>query len=296
MAQYGQSTRPFDSPPCRNHPERSALWECTSCGGTFCGDCIKLRESRGQQYEICRECGGKCERLHGDAGQDAQVKSRRKDFWVRLPAAFVYPFKGNGLYIMIAGTVGFSLADLIRIIPIVGFIIGISVSGYLSAYIIKIIGSSSAGDDAPPDFPDFTSFYGSILQPLLLLLGTFAFCFGPAFVLYFLMDRVILSIIALVCGIFYCPMALTLVACNDSLSALNPLWVIGSVVKIPIQYMATVILFFLVLGVYAASTVFIRGAIPVIGGVINWFIYLYFILAAMNVLGTMYYCNEEKFA
>ena len=237
--------------------------------------------------------------LHGEASH-AQAKFRGKDFWVRLPAVFVYPFKGSGLYIIIAGSIAFFIADALArhlsfsYLIVLRFVIQFLILGYLSAYILKIVGASAKGEEVPPDFPDVRDFYDDIAMPLFLIIGTFAFCFALAFVFYLIMDRLALSIIALVCGIFYFPMALTLVACNESLAALNPFLVLRTAFKIPLQYVAAVVFFFLAIGINAAATIFLKPGIPVIGGLVSWFMLLYCMLAAMNVLGTMYYCSEEK--
>ena len=50
--------------PCVTHPEEVALWRCTVCTQTFCGECVReIRRKGGKPLRFCKSCRGQCEAL-----------------------------------------------------------------------------------------------------------------------------------------------------------------------------------------------------------------------------------------
>ena len=51
----------MDNAMCKNHPDRSAVWTCSSCQGIFCEECINVQQlNMTAKMESCKICGGMC--------------------------------------------------------------------------------------------------------------------------------------------------------------------------------------------------------------------------------------------
>jgi len=164
-----------------------------------------------------------------------------KPFTEQLHGIFSYPFKGHGIYLLAVGAVFFWILGFI---PLMGIIVG----GYLSAYMMKIIRSSADGEDEVPDWPDFSDFWSDILDPAIKVSGTTIVSFTP-FLLYlffsypvyewfitfqWVKDPIIWLLLLL--GSLYYPMGLLAVAQADSLLALNPGFIIRSIITVAGDY------------------------------------------------------------
>jgi len=231
-----------------------------------------------------------------------------KNFWRRLPLAFAYPFRGDGAYVLLTGVIGLFILNIISAAlaatifgVAISFLIGLFIAGFLCAFMIKIIGDTAKGKSTPPSFADvgLTDFRDDILGPAYQVLGTLAFCFAPAIVASLLlhykgMGNWALVVVLLACGALYLPMGLMMVALSGMLSELNPLVVIRAILRIPLQYLGAVIFFFFVIGLRVLTKYVVDFEIPVISGLANSFIFLYFLLVAMHILGLLAYCNSEK--
>jgi hypothetical protein len=238
-----------------------------------------------------------------------QVEMER-NFWAHLPGAFAYPFQAGGIYALIAGTIGLSIAFfVIRFIPLPSIIvaafvkalIAVAIGGYLSAYAMKILSDSASGKKTPTSLGEIEirDFWEDIANPFGLMLGTFAFCFAPAIVAYLLLqyrDMGNMTIVMLLAalGALYFPMGLALVSLAGTLAALNPLSVIRAITRMPAQYTAAAALFFFVAGLRWLTGSFPIFQIPIIGGLLNWFAFFYLLLVAMHILGLLAYCNSDR--
>jgi len=216
-----------------------------------------------------------------------------RNYFQRLPGAFLYPFQGDGGMILVAGTVVFSAADFLGMFA---FWLSTVVSGYMAAYLQSLVATSAQGDDKPPGYPDFSDFYSDIVQPLLQVLACVMLCFGPAW-LYRVFgdpnnDLVFVSL--LVAGGLYFPMGLLCVCLNQSLAALNPILVILSIFRAPLEYLAACVL---LAGAYACDTA-IETMLPssFLGGIASHFISLYFLMVEMRFLGLLYRCKRRALA
>jgi len=216
-----------------------------------------------------------------------------------LPGVLSYPFKGSGVYLLIAGALFFSLLDFLLLVPIFGFLIAILVSGYMSAFMMKIISSSAGGQEEVPDWPDFTDFRDDILRPLFLLLVTLVFCFLPAIV-YLSVIGVnspwsVLPLIALIIiGLLYMPMGLIGVSTSDSVRALNPAIVIPSILKVTRGYLITCTALFLIVIISGIVEMFLIMPIALFSTVISKFISFYFFIIEIRIIGLLYYANKER--
>jgi hypothetical protein len=163
----------------------------------------------------------------------------------------------------------------------------------------SMVGETAKGEDLPPDWPSFSNFIEDILYPFGLLIATILFSFGP-FIIYgaFSMTKgtphSFIYWPLLIGGFVYFPMALLAVAIAQSLAALNPGLVIGSIFKIPLQYFGALVFLGLL---YAPRFLGDRAGIlhmSILSGLVSQFVSLYFLMVGMRVLGLLYRYNEEK--
>jgi hypothetical protein len=153
-------------------------------------------------------------------------------FYRLLPGAFGYPFKSKGIILLVIGAIVFLVLEFLSSWS---WIISIITTGYLFAYMQKIISHTAQGEDELPDFPEFGEWWSDIILPFLLFAGTFVVSFAPAIAIFFLLkDDVEGSVMGLaligtiIAGAVYFPMALLAVAVSDSFVALSPHIVVPS--------------------------------------------------------------------
>jgi len=98
-------------------------------------------------------------------------------FYRQIPGTFAYPFKRNGIILLVLGTILFTILDFLGGFKMLGrggifsLLVSVISTGYLFAYMQKIIAHSAQGEDEMPDFPDFTDWWSDIILPFLLLPG-----------------------------------------------------------------------------------------------------------------------------
>ena len=97
-------------------------------------------------------------------------------------------------------------------------------------------------------------------------------------------------------GLSYLPMALLAVAMADSIAGINPLFVIPSILKVPVEYLVACCILIAVFIVQVVCNVVLDRIIPipVVPALLSGFVSLYFLTAEMRLLGVMYYTNKEK--
>ncbi|HTD67343.1 MAG TPA: hypothetical protein VK846_12520 [Candidatus Limnocylindria bacterium] len=219
------------------------------------------------------------------------VMYEEPSFYRKLPGALAYPFKRNGIILLVIGAIVFLVLEFLASYA---WLISIITTGYLFAYMQKIIAHSAQGEDEMPDFPEFGEWWSDIILPFLLFTGTFVVSFVPAIALFFLGREspvFALAIIpAIIFGAIYFPMALLAVAVSDSFVALSPHIVVPSIFRVFLPYAVAC----LVLGVLAgirfglgfALVLFVP--IPVLPEVILGFVSLYALVVEMRVLGLLF--------
>lgn len=230
-----------------------------------------------------------------------------KPFIEQLPEVFSYPFFGSGKYILIIGVLLFLIYKILMymasFVPIYGFIfmllIGVFGGGYLSAFMMKIISSSADGKDEAPEWPEVTDIWSDIVHRFFLMFGTFVFSFLPYIIYFFLFSSeslysVLLIWIFIVLGSLYFPMGLIAVSQTDSISSLNPFFIIPSILKVPRDYgIAFFILLFVILINTVAEKILV-SPVPLVGSIIESFLSFYFLIIEMRILGLVYYTNRER--
>jgi hypothetical protein len=164
--------------------------------------------------------------------------------------------------------------------------------------------------------PGMANFLEDILMPCLKLLGLSLICFGPAIALMFFIVSTEESglapgiIAAFAFGVFYFPMAFLAVAVLDNVMAANPLQVIPSILKAPIEYLVTLLLLGAVWGVSFLGDLVLPELFPrgltthsmaklfgYLGVQAVWkIIGLYLLTTAMHILGLLYLTKKTKLA
>ena len=231
----------FSAPPdakCKYHPRTLARWICTGCGKTYCDLCVAERHSGGAHQMFCRSCGQVAAPL------DVHIEApAERSFYRELPGAFVYPFKGAGVLVLLFATLLFAALDFMGA-GILGIFIKALAIGYLYSFMQTILHSTAADDDKMPGLPAMDDVWSGCFR----LIGTVLIAFGPAMVLaYFAIAQAepvagIALIPAVIFGGLYLPMAFLAVAMKDNIMAANPLIVIPSICRVPLAYLVTVIL------------------------------------------------------
>lgn len=284
-------------PVCKFHPKSASRWLCTKCSQQYCDLCVSIRKTNDGTAHLCRSCGVECSPI----SMEAHLNSLNPgNFFKLLPGAFAYPFKNDGLLILIVGTVIIGLLRLAAHIPMIFFFLGGSALGYMFAYMQNVIMTTIGGDERKPDLPDTEELRGQGLQ----LLGTILVCFGPAIGLAVWAANdggpiVALSIIpAVVFGCLYFPMAFLGVAVFSSVAAVNPILVVPSILKVPLQYLLTCVLLGMVLAARWAGDGILSVIIPIpiVPDIISSFVGLYFLTVQSRILGLLYYCNHSRLA
>ena len=225
-------------------------------------------------------------------------------FYRQIPGTLIYPFKRNGIILLVIGTVVFTVLDFFSgfRLPVRGGIfstlVAVFSTGYLFAYMQKIIAHTAQGDDEMPDFPDFTDWWSDIILPFLLFAGTIAVSLAPVIVVGFLMiesEAAALAFFpALALGAFYLPMSLLAVAATDNFLALSPHVVLPSIVRVFVPYLVTFLLLAVLVAIRmaggaAAAMIPLQqvalklGAILVMG-----FVSLYVLTVEMRLLGLLF--------
>lgn len=291
---------------CANHGDRPAVWFCDRCGEGFCEDCVRVRDFTTFQAYFCRRCGDQCR------PPVQPVPNPTKSFLEELTRVPAYPFRGKGPYILVGGTIFFTIISWLlgtriiilhpgtgMIFGILQGILGVLFLGYFFAYAFDVAASTAGGEDEPPDWPDFgdpTEF----LRPLGLVIAVVAMCFFPAvaYVIAVLSDvatgsEALLWLLIAV-GVLFLPMALLSAVLYGSLAGLNPVHLFKSITRIGPAYLAGIVALAVV--VMLGDLLLIRNVlgIPVLGTLVAVAVELYCVIAAMRVIGLIYACYEDR--
>ncbi len=257
-------------------------------------------------HKYCRHCGAEC--------VPVQVVLQRaagpQGFFARLPGAFIYPFRGSGLLVLIISAVALGLMDAIgfgifTVLPYIMFL------GYLFSYMQNIINATANEEEQMPDLPGFDDVFGGAFRLIVTVLA----CFGLPVAFFVLMKFFEVEIptsaliATMILGCLYFPMAFLAVAMKDSALACNPLVVFPAILKVPVGYLCTVMI---VVGVFGLrllgdftmglvqsegyhtrqmSVLFISFGVRAIWGLAR----VYLLVVSMRVLGLLYASNKEKF-
>ena len=290
------------SGPCKHHPKTPARHFCTHCQLLFCDACVTTRA--GHRY--CRQCGAECVPVRVTLQRAAGAKG----FFARFPGAFIYPFRGMGVLILIVSAVVVSFAEGLTgawmCIPIM-----LAAYGYLFAFMQNIIHATANEEEEMPGLPGLDDVFGCAFRFGV----TIVVCFGAPVVFLFLRLFGVyeapaeLQIAMMVLGCLYFPMAFLAVAMKDTVLAANPLVVIPAILKVPLGYLVTA---GVVIGVYLVrqSGSLVAGHAATVGyhtrSMLTMFLTfgiragwsllsVYLLTVSMRTLGLLYVSNKQKF-
>jgi hypothetical protein len=270
--------------------------------------CVNVRAVGGQSKSICRTCGVECTTVQPSEEEPAEVS-----FTSEIVGAFKYPFKGDGVILMCAGTIVFLVVDGARWISRFAFIYGLIAvivltifgTGYLTAFLRRVITSTAQGDEEMPEWPEIEDFGSDVCAPFMQLIGTVMFCFAPVIglTIYALVGSDGNSswlgwatMAAMLFGCVYFPMAFTAVAMSDSMLAISPLVVVPSIMKVLGQYVLTVVVLALILLARWLLFHLLEKILPVplLPTIITSLIGLYLLVVEMRILGLLYRNNKDR--
>jgi hypothetical protein len=255
---------------------------------------------------MCRACAVECAPLEF---VPSQRKQPSRSFAAQARRAFAYPFKGDGAILLIAGTVFFLVIDAAKFLAGYAPIFGLAAlgfltlfgTGYLMAYLRRIVTGSANGEDKMPDWPDLSDFTSDIVSPFLQFLATAAVCFAPAIgaIIFVASDNAWAGWTVVAAVLFGCvlfPMAFLAVAMFDTVMALNPLLIVPSILKVPLQYLLTIGICAFILALrWASEDVFPEVVpVPILPRIISSFVGLYLLVVEMRILGLLYLNKREE--
>lgn len=287
---------------CKFHPKTPARFRCHKCNRYFCDLCVNSLAGR----KVCRSCGVEVTALQVSAPQ----VTRERGFFLKLPGAFIYPFRGFGVVVLILATLAAAGLKFMNW-GLLGIFAQIFFYGFLFLFLQNIIHTTTQDEKEGLGFPNT----GDLLGAAFSLAATMAVSFGVPIGLevakvFFEVDVPIWAIIgSALLGCFYFPMAFLAVAMKDSVVAANPLVVFPAIMRIPLQYLVTSIL---LVGIYGFRL--LGDSLANMFGVISFttrdmgllekalafqagwaFVSFYLLSVNMRILGLLYNANKEKF-
>lgn len=297
---------------CKYHPRTLARWICTGCNKTYCDLCVAERHSGATHQMFCRSCGAIT------AALDVHIEApAERSFFRELPSAFGYPFRGAGVLVLIVAAVLFTLLDIFRaqrmggiLAPIVWIVVTVVTGGYLYSYMQNILHATAADEQQMPEMPAMED----LLSNFFRLLGTVLISFGPAMVLAYLAIAQQLPVAgialipAVIFGGLYLPMAFLAVAMKDNVMAANPLIVIPSIVRVPLEYLVTATFVAAIFGMRYVGDAFtnamagqsmmgtsVSKMLLLFGLRAVWaFISMYLLTVTTRILGLLYLTKRER--
>jgi len=289
------------SGPCKHHPRIVGRYFCSHCQLYFCDACVT---TRGQQ-KFCRHCGTECLPVQ----VQIQRPAAQKGFFARFPSAFIYPFRGSGLLMLIVSTLVLAAMEYISggwlsiLTKIVAF-------GYLFSFMQNIIHATANEEEEMPDLPGFDDVFGGAFRLAITVLMSFALPITFAVLkMLDVMEVPTSALIAtMVLGCLYFPMAFLAVAMKDTALAANPLIVVPAICKVPLAYLVTTVV---VIGLFALrrfgdiasflaqgtsystrdmSTLFLSFGLRALWCLVS----VYLLTVSMRTLGLLYVTNKRK--
>ncbi|MDT8299902.1 MAG: hypothetical protein RQ760_00370 [Sedimentisphaerales bacterium] len=214
---------------------------------------------------------------------------------------FLYPISASGLvYLAILSFLPRMLPPLghldywIHLSPSIAFIVVLI--GFLIYCLSDYIRDSAGGNRRAPDIDLSPSILTNAWELIWLILNTFicvAVCVGPLTAYLIITKQAdIIFWLLVTYGVLFLPMVLLGLVLFDSLRALNPILIIGSIIKVFLPYCGLVVLFFAVCGIIAIILVIMPQSFIISYLLSVVCIYLTTIMA--HLLGRFLYQYRER--
>jgi hypothetical protein len=285
---------------CKFHPKALARFYCAQCRKFYCDMCVTTRSSSAGQKKTCRACGQDVAPV-----QVSSAAFAPRGFYGAIPGAFVFPFRGMGILVLICATVAFGALNFVGWI-----LIKIALYGLVFLFMQNIIHTTTSDENEPLSFPDADNLFGAAFQLGATIAASFGLFIGLFIAKLFEVEIPTAALIgSAILGCLYFPMAFLAVAMKDSVLAANPLVVLPTIFKMPLEYLVTCIFLLAVFaikgvgdflseaaGMVSLSTrdmkmFFAAMALQAALALVN----MYLLCVTMRVLGLLYNTRKQKF-
>lgn len=258
---------------------------------------FKARDKSGPTVEsLLWSSGGPPRPVVTEAPRPPADPELTTNFFAEIPRAFAYPFRSDGIMIILAGAFFFAGIEWIGGLFL---LLAIMVAGYIFTAMKGIINATAVGDDKTPDWPEFSSWWDDLLLPFVEFLAIHLVCFLPGWLALIHVTwpaNFVVGGLLLLLGFAVAPMALLAVAIFDSIRALNPLLIFISICRVPLEYLVACLtlvatyVFGGVLNSWLIDTI----AIPVLPWLLTSVFSLYLLVVEMRILGLLYRCKQKE--
>lgn len=229
------------------------------------------------------------------------AKSRLKQpplkmFWNAFPRVFIYPFRPHVLLAAVAASVLFYVVRIAMYAPFYGFFATILAYVYLVACFVKIIETAVQQENEDTfDWPSFTEMVDWFGKGFLFLVG-WLMCHVTAFIIFFNFIRfeptrlfvVALSVALLLIGMFVYPMVILSMSLVGGMASLNIINVFKAINSTYVAYVLLLVLLFLTQVLSGLTHMIPLIGIPLFGDLFKWFLFVYFMLVDMRLIGIFY--------
>ena len=297
---------------CKFHAKTPARFYCSKCQKFFCDLCVGTRAGPGGSVHTCRACSSVVTPVQVHI---ARLETDEPGFYSSLPKAFIYPFRGFGILTLLLAALLFGGDEYLARMGFsrgpFGWLIRTVVFGFLFLYLQNIIHTTTADEKEPLGFPDAGGFFGAAFELGMTVLISFSLAIALFAVRIFTDIEIpgAAMVAALVVGCLYFPMAFLAVAMKDSVMAANPLIVIPTILKIPLEYFVTTILLMAVFGLRGLGSVLADAAGDVAKSTRNSSVMLmglaaqaalafagvYLLTVCVRILGILYNRKKQEF-
>ena len=243
-----------------------------------------------------------------------QKKQKKKTGWLD---SFIYPFRGENIFTYIGWTIGFTFIMFMMSIPMFGlFVIAAAIvifliaAGFFFHFLSEVVRTAAAGEDTLPD----TSSGDEVFLDAFNWWACTILCMSPYWVFQLInywgqianlnftprFPGAIGQFLLILC-LLYLPMALLATALFNTFLAANPVYVIGAILKCPLQYFTSCFIIVSVQFVYTildlTLTQFLMAIsilfIPLIN-ILSGNLLLYVSIVVAHQLGTVYHRNRKR--
>ena len=211
-----------------------------------------------------------------------------------LQDAFRYPFRENGMMVLVWGTILGIFMSLAAFVPILGIIALLILSAYFCAIFFDIILTTSSGSDDCVGFPDLSDFLEDLILPYLKVVLAFIVGILPGMLLVILLPELsFASLFPIVSMAIYFPMAILAMVVLGSFAGVSPHIVfpaIGRVGKLYWFIVALIVATNLTINLLS----FITQDIFILGSIFNSFLTMLSLMIIGRLIGLLYRNRAEE--
>lgn len=204
--------------------------------------------------------------------------------------ALAYPFRDRGY-------VTSMIAVIILFIPVItsyalmlGKVANVIIYGYLFCFFMKMVLESSNGNDTICDFPPFESYMESMVLPFFRVTVLTLICFFPGTLSDNLEWKESTTWMLYIAGFLYFPLAFMRVSIMESITAISPIQIFRTFLKIPIPC--------ILLSLFSAMVMVISTLASETSILINIVlvpVHFYMFSVLMNIMGRFFRNYEDAF-